>query len=357
MRGRSVLACTFALAGVALAACGGGGTSPVTTPRASATAAATLAPSAANRTAIGTSKLVLVFPKTVTGKSGKALRAVPAAANRSPQYINPSPAPSSQIYAGNVLDIYVDGTLVPNIDGSEPTMQHSLVLVSPATDGTQTVTLPIYSTNHDSVVVVERDYNGSASLAIGDAEASGQISPGGSVNLTLTMQMNAVSIGLVQFPGLNGAALLDGSNYLGYTCPNVGQQFGLFTADAEGVLVPVSGYGGTGNAPVATFAHPGGGTTKVASSVIGGLYNLVWDGGCNGVEVDATVQNPANAIYSDVTSNYTNYYNAYFGLASYPAGPNQGIFNLYYTNDSNTVKLGSFASPTVSNSIVIVNGG
>jgi hypothetical protein len=336
------LAVAAASAAIALAACGGGGSSPA--PTAGAKAAGTPAPAAASRAVVGRANVNLVLPHVVSGKSGMALRALPAKTARNPQYINPSPAPSGNVYAGNVLNIYVDGSLIPNIDGSDPDLQHSLVLVNPAADGTQAVNLPLFSSTNNSVVVIEYDMNGSNLLAIGDNEVGG-ISVGQSLNISLTMQMNAVSIGIIDV-AQTAPALMQGGQYDAFACPNVGQRFGLFTADAEGVFVPVVGYGGT-NAPTATVNHQGATSTFTADT--SGQYQIIWDGSCDQFGVNATVANPAYSIYNDaINVNFGGYQNGFFN--NFSSGPNQGIFNLYYGSGFNIFQLNV---PTINGSINI----
>ena len=259
-----------------------------------------------------------MLPKTLTAHNGKvgvralpkgAARALPRGVARSPKYINPSPAPSVGICQTPVLDIYVDGVWQPAIDGLGE--QPDSLCVQATADGTQTVNIPLYSTNSNQIVVVEWDAYLLNVLAIGEADY-GTFGAGSTINVSLTMQMNAYYIGITDL-GFNYPAIMSGT--YGLPCPPTAQ-FGVFTADANQTFVPVAGYGGT-STPSLTSGPPIG-TTTLAQSAIPGIYNVVWDGSCDSLNVSASAPNPAYQIVNDV------YYN---GGYNYP-----GIANLYYGN-------------------------
>jgi hypothetical protein len=160
------------------------------------------------------------------------------------------------------------------------------------------------------------------------------------------MQMNAAYIGITDLLQTQ-FALLQGGSFGAFSCPALGQKFALFPADAEGVFVPVIGYGGT-NAPNATVNHLLGTSTFTTDPT--GQYTVVWDGlACDPFQVNATVQNPAYAIFNDVFN--LNNGNYSFGYSTgQSVGPNQGIANLYFTSQFNIFIL---SNPTISGFIQI----
>ena len=177
-----------ATAVVAMSSCGGGGSSAPSPSGALPTPGAkgTPAPAAANRTSVGTAQLVIKLPAVVTAKN-KTVHARNAAGQRSPAYVNPTP--------GNVLDIYVDGSLIPNIDNAVG--GNDSMYIQNTTDGTQSVSLPLFSTSNNDIVVVEWDGTAhNAELAVGETD-SGHFAPGSPLNVGLTMLMNARSVGVL----------------------------------------------------------------------------------------------------------------------------------------------------------------
>lgn len=329
MRRRTLGAAAAVTAAVIMVACGGGGGGSSTQPRLPANTS-TPPPSAANRTSVGTAHLTLALPQVLKGTNAEAIKGVKSGTDRHVQYINPSPnpAPTNGAYGGNVLDIYVDGTLQPNIDGSDPDNLHSMVVGNPNGDGTQNVIVPLYSTSSNTIVAVEYDSTDNSLLAIGEAN-NGGFSAGNTVSVTLTMQMNAQSLGVVDLPNESNPALMNGGTYSGgFPCTaNTTSAFGVYTADAEGVFVPVTGYGGT-STPTVSGTSDGGGTTRLAQSPLGS-YFVSWDAGCDGLFLSASAPNPAWALYNDVVNtNYSNYLNGFNG--NFTAGPNQGLWTLNY---------------------------
>ncbi len=326
------VAATATIASLLLAGCGGGGGSSPSPSQAVKTAA-TPAPSAASRTSVGNATLTLKLPKVLKA-NGKVVRAITRGSalasrrgsalaknstSRSPQFVDPSPLPvGATVCNNNVLDIYVDGSLLPALDGG-PESPDSLCVNQNNADGTQTITLPLYSTNSNTIVVVEwgvADYPFNTIpdvLAIGETEFGG-FDPGNVVPIALTMQMNAFSIGITdlgfsspqvfsgQWPGLEGAPV------------GVPQQFALYPVDALGDFVPVAGAGGTSLPTISGSSE--GGTTSVQPSSIAGIFNVVFD--VNGDSFDATVST-INPAFQFVTAVETE--------NGYP-----GIQNLYFNN-------------------------
>ena len=189
---------------------------------------------------MGTAKLSLVLPHVVKGKSGLPMRAVPGSntVHRNPQYINPSPQPSSSLYAGNVLNIYVDGSFLSE---RRRIGSRSSALPRPDEPGGGRIgnhqPTALRGLTKFLIVVIEYDGNGNNLLAIGDIEASGQVITGTGRRLSsVTMQMNAQYIGITDDQAQTEFDLLQSGTFTSFTCPNSGQKFGLFTADAEGVI-------------------------------------------------------------------------------------------------------------------------
>jgi hypothetical protein len=344
MRLRSAAPFAFALAGL-LTACGGGGGSAPSTPSVTpgtgaAPVASPTAPAASNvRQSVGTGRLTLKLPPALRANN-KIVRASNAdtrkliASNRRPQYINPLPNPTAGAYPYNVLDIYVDNTLVANLDGNFPSNDHSMLVVDQTGDGTQTLSVPLYSSTHNDIVAIEWDDAGATvPLALGEYQASGQLCAGCTVNLSMTMLMQAFYTGIVDLPNLSSPSVLIGTNHNLGACgaPLSSNAFALYSADAELSFVPIAGYGGT-STPTITSVNQlvGGGTTKISQSAAG-TYYIVWDANCDPVQLWANAPVPANAIWQDIQANYTTYYYAYFyGWYGGIGGQYQGVWNLQY---------------------------
>ncbi len=415
------------IAAISLTACGGGGgggaTPNVSHPQATKFPIGTggTPASMSARQTVGTVSLTLTLPKVLTAKTGtQAIRAkVPATAlsaltrrgaaskartttsalRKGPQYVNPACGECE-----NLLDIYVDGSLISNLDGQAG--PYDSMYVQYTSDGTQNITLPLYSTGTNDIVAVEWDgQQDDYVLAMGETWVGG-FTAGTAVSGTLTMLQNTAFIGIVD-SYLEQAQVLTSAPAQPFygdagSCGSSGPQnsgFGLYSADALGSFVPVAGYGGTSSPVVTSEVPDNGGTTKAGQSSISGLYFLSWDNNCDGVTVNATTTNPAYAITTDVVGpyqytrgypgyscwhssqhNYTcsddgpfdsygngtdAYGNCAFEGKGCPGGPYQGIYTLmYYWNDANWCPLvgcfydstnyyGGINPPTTSGSVDI----
>lgn len=364
MRGRlhiTLLVATTLLAAAALSACGGGGGGGGTTPsslptsvaapnpQASLVAHGSPPPLASARTAVATASVTLKLPQGLLANNASTTTA--SAAQRSPKYVNP--------VNGNYIDIYVDGTLLTNLDGSGAC--DSLSVASANASGTLNASLPLYYAGGTTNTVVAIEYENQASycndhyrtlLAVGEINPSA-VSPGSSNPLTLTMQMNAAYVGIVDLPNLTNPELTynferiaysgaypGGSFYCGGK-PNPNDGFALYPADNEGYFVPIAGYGGTSTPQVSSFSSDNGGTSTIAQSTLGEWYAVLDQGNgttCDGVSINVNASNPAYAIYYDLLNqwpyfsfgyngDYAYYYGYYDG---YVNGPNQGLFNLWW---------------------------
>jgi hypothetical protein len=354
-------------AAIVLAGCGGGGggsATPASQSQSAPNSAAKVAPPpATGRQSFGTAQLTLALPKALRGATAKAVRAIPhgtttaTSTARHAQFVDPSPAPGFGVCNGNVIDIYVDGSLIPAIDGQGEGPDS--LCVSFTADGTQTVSIPLFSnTNNNEVVVVEWDAFVENILALGEADTGSSFSPGSAINLTVTMQENAESLGVTDL-NFNDPVLMQGESWteLPFSCPGTTSPFAPFTADANGVFIPVAGYGGT-STPTLTGTSDGGGTSKLVQTGASGLYVISADSSCDGVTVFGSAPNPAYSIYNDVTSaNYSTYYNDYY-FNHIVGSPNQGIWTLVnvYT-DTLGQNFYQLQNQAVNGTIDIRNGG
>jgi len=376
------------VAAIALAACGGGGSSTPQTSGAANTGAApfsqpirngTPAPVAASRTSVGTVHLALTLPHVFTGKNAQAVRAIrglrPTTAakragagvsRRNPAFVDPVGCGTNQSCPPNVLDIFVDGTLIPSLDNC--VQSPDSMCVNATGNGTQTnIALPLYSTQYNDIVVVEWDYNHDFELAVGETFVGGSaapspapsglgLSPGGSVNATVTMLMNTAYVGILDIFGEADPEVMSSQTYAGLAggC-NSGlayqSQFGLFSADGLGNFVAAAGYGGTSTPTLGPVSPDQGSSTTVGQTGVAGLYQVAWDSNCDGVGINATTANPAYAIYQDVTGvgftyNYAGpfngpsnqfggatfgYDNCYLHLGPCPGGPYQALWNQWWS--------------------------
>jgi hypothetical protein len=320
----NVLAAAALASATLLAACAGGGRA-APAPRPVASGAATAPPASNVRVPVGSGRLTLKLPPAL--RAGSTIVRAASSTPRAPRYVNPLPNtidPKQNLY--NTLDIYVDNTLVANLDGNFPNNDHTMFVVNTA-DATQTLSVPLYSASNNDVVAIEWDWTENYVLGIGETQLAGQVSPGSTQDFTLTMLMQAYYTGIVDLPNLSTPALIgDAAYYLG-VCggPLTSSAFGLYPADAEQGFVPIAGYGGTSISQI-TAVIPLSGTTKIVQSAAGSYY-VSWDAGCDGVRVEITSPNPAYAVWNDVlNANYWDYYNAYYSGGI--GGPYQGIWNV-----------------------------
>lgn len=338
-----------------LAGCGGGGgsTPSATVPN------STPAQSGTNKTAIGTAKLTLALPKVIRAtRNGKSVavraipkgtkRSLPSGTARSPRFVDPSPNPGSGPCGGsgdNYIDIYVvsygSATLLTDLDNQGET--NDSVCVGPTGDSTQTVNIPIYSSNQNQIVAVEWDATGAYVLAVGETDF-GSFYSGSTYSLSLTMDMNAAYVGITDL-GFTDPSLVElyDSPYegVGAACPG-NSQVAFYDADQLGDFVPIGGYGGT-TTPSITLSG-GGGSTAFAQTAVPGVYNIAWDSNCDDIGVNASALNPAYPIYAD----------AIYGEGNYP-----GIEYLYnddFNNFDNVInQLDVNDGAYVTGSITIIN--
>jgi hypothetical protein len=170
-----------------------------------------------SHTVVGSGKLTLSLPKVVTAmRNGKAVavRASVRGTARAPMFIDPSPNPSPGTgpcpNSNNLLDIYVNGQLVSNLDGLAGS--NDSICVQATTDSTQTLAIPLYSTQSSQIVSIEFDATHSDILSIGETDY-GTFSAGSAITLpALTMQMAAVGIGLTDL-AFSSPVVMNGNSY------------------------------------------------------------------------------------------------------------------------------------------------
>jgi hypothetical protein len=274
------LACVTALAG-----CGGGGAAPA--PHANVTSST---PAAATPVATGT--LTIKFP------AGFHIAKHPAGAKtgRQPAYVN-----SNSYY----LDVWVFG-------GSSP--QHVVDTTSSAAnvvasaDGTQTLSIPLFSTANSQIVAYEQSNRfgkGGNLLAIGEADI-GAIAAGSSPAINLTMLMNAQYIGVMNNPDDANGDATSGKLYSNQSSMcGVGYGTGslyFFTADATGGFVDVAGVGGTTLPTLTSAKSDVAGNTYTVAPGVGGAFSATFNNLSGGVTVGLQSNNPAYAVVSNLGS-------------------------------------------------------
>ena len=387
------LLAALGIAAIALAACGGGGG---TTPKLPSTGNAqgqppagfvrhsVTMPAASARTSYGTATVQLVLPHVYTGRNGLAVRAahgsqIASAARRagatttrrSPAFVDPYGCSGGSCYYA-MLDVFVDGTLITDLDSSGCANSWDSLCVQPGSDGTLSVTLPLFSSQTNDVVVAEFDSCGNECdnlLALGETWV-GSFTPGTANNPPpLTMQMNAASVGILDMYNQADAEIMNGQTYYGLsgTCnaspfPQT-QEFGLFSADGNGEFVPTAGYGGT-SIPTLTYSAVAG-TTATPQTSFPGIFYVNWDGPCDGVAVTGTAPNPAYAIYASTTNYYgpvdsygdntDGYEDCYNGNGPCPGGPYQGLWNMWFPYGEPYYPQNDINEPAVTGSVTITD--
>jgi hypothetical protein len=327
-------------AGLLLAGCGGGGSS---SPAPHAVVTTTAALPASARTVVGTAKLTLALPSYKhAATTSRVIRA--SSTKRNAKFIDPAPNPMPTVGTNDypILDIYVDGTLIPNIDNTVG-QYHSLFVSSPNADGTVPITLPLYSLDNNTIVAVEYDYNDSTTMISSDTSsqilALGESHLGNFNNGFQAGQ--AQTVNLVMTENVTGIGMVDEPNeYNAYEMsPNYGSptQDGNFCGNGRVGFYPTDSLNnfltttGTPSGTLVTL-DPGNsqsynnGTTKLAGTSFADIFQLIYDSNYDAYFAATYVQNPASNIYSDITYNATGYESGYVHGTIYST--NQGIYNL-----------------------------
>lgn len=294
------------VAGALLAGCGGGGGQTTPTVKTSAP------PSSPQGKPAGRGTLTIQFPGTFkrAAKAGKTAQ--------KPAYVNPT--------AGNLLDIYVDGTLQTNLDGVTPT---DSATVLGGGDGTQTLSIPLYSTATNDIAVVEWDSGGPGGgylLAAGENATTPSFSPGTAPIIALSMLMNVQGIAIsTSSSGSLAVQLSQSVNTFTVGCgvnPPTSNLFFLFATDVSGgFVVPnapaTTGYGGSVQAVVSS-STPSITTPPVTSLIsYNGGYGVTYDSGGNPITIYATVPNNPAAVLFNNSILYPSFWNGLYYLTSY----------------------------------------
>jgi hypothetical protein len=297
-----------------LASCGGGGSTPAVH-SAAATSTATSAPTG---TPYATAHLTIKFPATFhTAKKASAKTSVGAtaatSARRAPAYVNPN--------TNDHIDIYVNGV-------DETT---GLAISNVNSDGTQDISLPIYSSTSQQIVAVET-INGTSNypvqvLAIGEADLPiGSFQPGDQTNVGLTMLMNAVGAGITSDYSSGSDATIDTSAQTPYSdnvyacgAPANGSDLYLFAYDVQSGFETGQGTfvaaGGLGIAVPNLGGYTNQSGTYPLDSVVTSGYTGIAPGFVinyqspnGGLVLNAVTSNPAAAVQQD----------AYYNQGVYP---------------------------------------
>ena len=313
------------LAASLLAACGGGGASAPVTP-AKATTAPTTAP--ASKTPIATASLRIVFPanfhkaklssKAVAKAAAKVTAKTPAG-SRLPAYVNPG--------SGAIIDVFVVDTTLSSVTDVAPG-----VAIQATADGSQTINVPLYSTDAQEIVAVESWGGlGNAILAIGEADLGNNSFLAGSAPLIgLTMQMNVALVGMMTgTTDANGDAQAFNAGSSGFSFNFSGSSgvcspgqtvgpFYAFAADPSGGFASnyftagqQTGTGGIATPVLVTYTFDQitGGVT-VSSDTSAGSQNVGYTetfptvpSGSAGATFQFSVTTPAGAIANDYNNN------------------------------------------------------
>lgn len=257
----------------ALTSCGGGGSH----------GGASAVPAAVKKAPVGYGTLTIKFPAAFRRSRRKA-----GEKRRRPAYVNPT--------SGFVLDIYIDGVEVYNLDGA--TYSDS-VTVQPTSDGTQTVTVPFTSANQDLAVVELDPCDNNAVVAVGE-QPNVAVTPGQTTSLTLQMLMNVTGFAAGSLSdGSDAIQMSGGFNSIG--TPGVQTPVYVYPTDPSrgfNGAVPATGVGGIPtNLTLAAAAND---TSRLQRSLLGTSV-VQYAAATSELYVTATATNPAYAIETDPT--------------------------------------------------------
>jgi len=292
---------------VMLSACGGGGGHATPTTAATATAGSG---ASTNRTPVGHATLTIKLPAgfNVAKTSATARTATTAASTkktaastvRKPSYVNS---------LGAYIDIWsvdtIGQTAVHAVDSTNgPNL-------TPNPDGTQTFTVPIYSTSANEIVAFQTDTAGGFGniLTIGEADL-GTFVPGSAPQVSLTMFMAANHIGIMTDPDNRN---MDASVLASYpsqanvcTAPTPLGPFYFFTADHSGgfIATETAGVGGISQPTVVSSTSDSSSPANTFSQApgLGGGYSVTLNNIIAGETVKLAAGNPAWALADDAVN-------------------------------------------------------
>jgi hypothetical protein len=329
-----------------LAGCGGGGGS---TPAAHVAAPTSTATSVPTGSPVATAKLTIKFPATfhTAKKASATTRASATSSRKTPSYVNPNPA--------DYLDVYVNG--VDETPGLNISTANS--------DGSQSISLPLYSSNAQQIVAVET-INGVGNypvqlLAIGETDlAANSFQPGDQTSIGLTMLMNAVGSGITSDYSAGSDATIDTSAQTPYSdtvysCgyPANGSILYLFAYDAQsgfesgqatfvangGLGIAIPSLGGYTNQ---TGTYPLDSVVTTGYSGIAAGFEISYQSGSGGLVLNAVTSNPAAAVQQDAFYNQQ----VYPGIdALFQSGT---LYSVIYAISSATITTQIYVDPSLA---------
>jgi hypothetical protein len=239
---------------------------------------------------VGTTTLTIKFPASF----GHVLPAGVKGAR--PKFVNPT--------ITNFLDVYVDQILVLLPSGLP---NDTVQINSTNPDGTQTLSIPQYSTGINDVLVIERDPANNL-LALGQANANGvgASGPGFSNSASINMAMNLASFAY-STDGINAIALASETVCVGTSPGSTPIQFVGVDPSGGFTLTSNAGVGGLAALTVLPSAiSPTVSPPSNIASTLAGSYSLIYDSGHtgpnDGVQVSVLAANPANSVYQGLES-------------------------------------------------------
>jgi len=314
------------LAVAALAACGGGGAGSSATP-VHTVAIGTSAPAAASANGRATGTLTIVYPQMFH----TAKKATTGSA-RHTAYVNPGSG------TNNVLDIYLNGTLLSNLDGvTNPNDSYTLPTPTPTTppqDGSATISIPLYSGIYNDIAVVEWAdsaphtlYNAQP-LALGENYMQNTLAPGSAINTGVQMYMNATQVAQDTSPS-GGSAQILGYNYYYSSCGV--NNYWYFGADPSNGVASTPGYGQTSTGyagtviPIPSFS-PYSSTSGTGASPYEGGWAVTLANSSDELDAYFTISNPAYALFQNGTV-YPTFSGSLSSLVSVvPSSTSSGVY-------------------------------
>lgn len=325
--------------------CGGGGGGTATPSTSQTGGAASQGNSAAGKTPLGYTSVTVKFTPGLGHAKLAASAKAPANAQRAAKARTATRRPA---YLNGATTNYLDIWVV-NPSSNQATKAVDSVgsggNVNPAGDGTQSFTVPLYSTDANDIVAIEYDADPSGSpdlLAIGESDyggfnpgstgfGSGGVAPtpqaGNYPQLALTMLMYVTYVGVMSDPNNGNGDAVDtfAGGFMDFTnnncCSNPIPYF-LFAADAAQSFVtmqtaatnPTTGIGGATVPTVTSWQSDSQNPQNVlqpnpvpsgilASFVSGYGVNFNTSCGTYGLTIQVGGVNPAAAILTDI-----NYY-------------------------------------------------
>lgn len=250
----------LACAGALMAGCGGGASS--STPKAAAAAAVA---SQYNATGTLTIKYPTGFATVRNGLSTK----------RHAAYVNPT--------SGNVIDVSVDYVAVPG----------SPFAVAATPDSTQTITIPLSSQSDNSIQVYEYDSNFNELAEASTGENT--INPGSTNQLSISLNMNAVRIGLTTDAAAGSDAVLLSSGPLPtpFCVSNAGPAYSFPADPSNGFVLPGTAAGLGGIPVVALTSQSSAGTSKLSPQQLG--MAVLFDGAYDPITAQFWVTDPTDS--------------------------------------------------------------